>query len=1459
SSGWFRYSTANPGACNDTFGSRAPTSSGTALGSGTSPVAYTRAIASLVPATTYYYCAIASNTYGTSYGDVLSFTTPSALPTVSTSSASLLTGSTAQLNGTSNAGGDATTAWFRYATASPGTCNDSFGTRAPSSGGTAIGSGTTSVAFSQGITGLAPGTTYYYCALASNSGGTAVGSVVSFITPATPTVITSSATSITASSATLNGSGNPNRAATTGYFRYATTDPGTCNDTFGSRAPTTSGSALGSGSASVAFSRSITGLSPGATYYYCAITENAEGTALGAVLSFTTLASPAVITSAATLVTSTSATLNGSADPNGATTTGWFRYSTANPGACNDTFGSRAPTSSGTALGSGTSPVAYTRAIASLVPATTYYYCAIASNAYGTSYGAVLSFTTPSALPTVSTSSASLLTGSTAQLNGSSNPGGDATTGWFRYAAVSPGTCNDSFGTRAPTSGGTALGSGTTSTAFSQGITGLSPGTTYYYCALASNSGGTALGSIVSFVTPAAPTVITASATSIAATSATLNGSGNPNRAATTGYFRYATTDPGTCNDTFGSRAPTTGGTSLGSGSTSVAFNRSISGLSPGTTYYYCAIADNSEDTAFGALLSFTTHAVPTVTTSAATLVTSSSATLNASADPNGATSSGWFRYSTVSPGACNNTFGTLTTTTALGAGTASVAYSRAISGLTPGATYYYCAIASNAVGTGYGALLSFTVLPAAPSVVTSVASGVTTTTATLNGSANPNGASTTGWFRFDTVSPGTCNDSFGTRAPSSAGAALGAGNTSAAFSQSATSLTPGTTYYFCAIASSAEGTSFGTVRTLTTTALPTVATLAATPVMSISATLNGSADPNGFATTAWFRYSPTNPGTCSDTFGIRAPTSSGTSIGSGTLPVTYSRAITGLSPGTTYYACAIASSSIGTSLGEVLSFTTPAAGPTVTTVAASGIGPGSAVLNGTANPNGSAATGWLRYSTTNPGACNDTFGTRAPASGGTALGSGTSTVAYSASISGLSLATTYYFCAIASNGVATSVGTVLSFTTTVAPTVTTAAATAVASTSATLAGSANPNGASSTGYFRYSTTSPVSCNDTFGTRAPSTGGTTLGAGSSVVAYSQSLSGLMAGATYYYCAIATSSAGTGFGAVLSFTTTAAPTVSTELATAISSTGATLNGSANPNLGSATGWFRYATTSPGACNDTFGTRAPTTAGSVLGSGSSPVAYARMLSGLSPATTYHYCAIASNAAGTSFGAVLSFTTPAAPSVMTDLANGVSSTGATLQGAANPNLAPATGYFRYATTSPGACNDTFGTRAPTSGGSALGAGTSPVAYSQTLTGLTPGATYYYCAIATSAAGTGFGAVLSFTTSAPPIVTTAAATMSSSTGATLNGSANPRGTATTGWFRYATTSPGTCNDTFGTATAGNALGAGSSAVAYAQALTGLAPATTYYFCAIASNAVGTSFGAVLSFTTTAPPSVTT
>lgn len=116
--------------------------------------------------------------------------------------------------------------------------------------------------------------------------------------------------------------------------------------------------------------------------------------------------------------------------------------------------------------------------------------------------GTVITYTPPVApMPTVTTNLASLIGTTTVTLNGAANPNGATTTGWFRYSTSSPGTCNDSFGTRAPSSGGTNLGVGTTSTNYSQSAASLLTATTYYYCAIASNSSGTSTGSVVSFTT----------------------------------------------------------------------------------------------------------------------------------------------------------------------------------------------------------------------------------------------------------------------------------------------------------------------------------------------------------------------------------------------------------------------------------------------------------------------------------------------------------------------------------------------------------------------------------------------------------------------------------------------------------------------------------------------------------------------------------------------------------------------------------------------------------------------------------------------------------------------------------------------------------------------------------------------------------------------------------------------
>jgi len=854
--------------------------------------------------------------------------------------------------------------------------------------------------------------------------------VLSFTTPIAPSVSTDPASNVGSTTATLNGSANPRGAATTGWFRYATTNPGSCNDTFGTRVPTSGGSVLGAGTTDVNFTQAITGLAANTTYYYCAIAQNGAGTSFGSIQTFVTPLAPTVMTIDATSVASTAATINGSANPNGDTTTGWFRFDTVNPGTCSDTFGTRVPTSGGSALGTGSSAMPYSQMLMGLTPNTTYYFCAIASNTVGSSVGGVLSFTTP-ASPLATTAPATSVTATAAALNGTGNPRMAAATGYFRYSTTNPGICNDTFGTRVPAAGGTSLGAGTSDVAFTENLTGLTVGTTYYYCAIATNSEGTAFGTVVSFTTLAAPTVTTSPASGVTSTGATFNGGANPNGDSTTGYFRFGTTNPGTCSDTYGTRSPASGGSALGAGTTSAPFSNAETALTPGTTYYFCAVAQNSVGTTVGSVQSFITPAAPTVTTVAATGLSTTGATLNGQGTANGAATTGYFRYGTTDPGTCDDLYGTRLPAnggTSLGSGSASQPFSQMLTGLTPGTTYYFCALAQNSVGTVAGTALTFTVGAIAPAVTTSSVSGVTLTGATLNGAAIPNGAATNGWFRYATTNPGTCNDSFGTRIPTGTGGnPIGAGTASVSFSEDVTGLSSGVTYYFCAIASNSVGTSFGAVLTFRLdTPAPTVATQAATSVTATAATLNGTANPNSTAATGWFRYDKTMPAACNDSFGTRAPATGGTDLGAGSAAMPFTAALTNLEPNLTYYYCAIASNTGGASFGNIMSFTTAMAPPSVRTLPAGTEADGHKTLSGAANPHGITGAAWFQYGSTDPGTCTSSFGMRVPATD-IALGSVHIDVMIETTLGTLA-AGAYYYCAAAMTTAGTTYGAVVRF-----------------------------------------------------------------------------------------------------------------------------------------------------------------------------------------------------------------------------------------------------------------------------------------------------------------------------------------------------------------------------------------------------------------------------------------------
>ena len=88
-----------------------------------------------------------------------------------------------------------------------------------------------------------------------------------------PTVVTGSPSQVGQSSAVLNGTVNPNGKATTYYFQYGT------SSAYGVQ---TTPANAGSGSGNVGVHATITGLTPGATYHYRLVAQNAGGTSDGA-------------------------------------------------------------------------------------------------------------------------------------------------------------------------------------------------------------------------------------------------------------------------------------------------------------------------------------------------------------------------------------------------------------------------------------------------------------------------------------------------------------------------------------------------------------------------------------------------------------------------------------------------------------------------------------------------------------------------------------------------------------------------------------------------------------------------------------------------------------------------------------------------------------------------------------------------------------------------------------------------------------------------------------------------------------------------------------------------------------------------------------------------------------------------------------------------------------------------
>jgi hypothetical protein len=206
---------------------------------------------------------------------------------------------------------------------------------------------------------------------------------------------------------------------------------------------------------------------------------------------------PVATTGNATAITSISATLNGTVNPEGQATTFYFEYGTTT------SYGSQTAM---TAAGAGTADLKATAQASSLTPDTTYHYRLVASNASGTTLGADVSFKTPKPpVPVVSTGRATAVTQTSATLTGTVNPEGVATDYFFQYGA------STAYSGETPTA---SAGAGTKSISASAPLASLVPGTTYHYRLVAISVNGTTNGRDVSFKTASPPAGVTLAAPS---------------------------------------------------------------------------------------------------------------------------------------------------------------------------------------------------------------------------------------------------------------------------------------------------------------------------------------------------------------------------------------------------------------------------------------------------------------------------------------------------------------------------------------------------------------------------------------------------------------------------------------------------------------------------------------------------------------------------------------------------------------------------------------------------------------------------------------------------------------------------------------------------------------------------------------------------------------------------------
>jgi phosphodiesterase/alkaline phosphatase D-like protein/prolyl-tRNA editing enzyme YbaK/EbsC (Cys-tRNA(Pro) deacylase) len=1184
--------------------------------------------------------------------------------------------------------------------------------------------------------GLTPGKRYCVALQATNGSGTATSLTEEF-TLGEPSVSIEGAQAISATAATVTGLVGPSGQETKYKFLYdlATSEFCESGGLAGKPSATTAQPLEFADNEQHGVSVELSGLTAGKRYCVAVQATNATATVTSATIKLAA-GLPSVATGSGSPTSATAATVSGSVHPSGQETKYKVLYDIATSEWCESAGATSEPAKSTGehTLAADTTVHPVTPEIPGLTSGQPYCAAIEATNGAGTaSSTSVARFTVGE--PALFVYEARATGSTTAMVGGYASAGGLATTYRAFYDVASSEWC-ESSGVSGEPSGKTAVTplepTDTVQHPVSVALMGLAAGTTYCATIQATNATATRSGALLRF-TAGAPLVFDDFAVqALTSTSAVASGSVNPSGQETKYKAVYDLASSEWCESSGSSGKPAnaTGSLTVSVTDTSYhAVSATMKALTPGAKYCEAIEATNAGGTTTGGTIEFTVGE-PVAFTNGVQPTSSTAATVIGDVNPAGQETKYKILYGLTSSEWCESegAAGTPTSTLPTTLGVSDTSFHEvtpSVSALTTGKRYCAAIQATNATGMSTGNQITFTA--GAPAIIAVEATLTGPTSAMIAGSIDPAGQEAKYKVLYDLSTSEWCETEGETGTPANAttAKALAAGSAFAEVTVPLMSLATGKEYCATIQATSGALTATGEVTYFTPVPgppTPIVVTGAATSITTSGATLNATVNPRGSATTCKFEYGTTTA------YGLSVPCASGP--GAGSIPVSVSASVTGLSPNATYHFRISATNEAGTSTGEDETVKTAAlVAPTVVTQAASAVTTTAATLNATVNPNGSNVTDCkFEYGT------SESYGSVAECA--TPPGNGSSPVPVSAALTGLSPNTTYHFRVSATNGIGTTKGSdeTLKTAPLTPPTVLTEGATAVTQTTAALNATVNPNGSKVTDCkFEYGTS------ESYGSVAECA--TPPGGGSSPVSVSAALAGLNPNTTYHFRISATNGGGTSKGTDVTLKTAEliAPTVVSGTATSVTTVSATLNATVNPNSSKVTDCkFEYGT------SESYGSVAE--CATPPGNGSSPIPVSAALTGLSPNTTYHFRISATNGGGTSKGSDNHFTTlPNAPTVTTGSASAVAKTTATLGGTVNPNGGEVTACtLEYGATA------AYGAAAPCS--PAPGSGSSGVPVGAAVSGLSPNTTYHFRVSAANTGGSSSGADATFTTEAEP-----------------------------------------------------------------------------------------------------------